>query len=136
MILESIQLTSENAPLQRGQSKYNSTTKTLHILNFNGKNCLKVGRGHDNDLRIADISVSRTHAFFKFDPKTGMITVEDNSSKFGTLVLLKQPLVVKEGMTYYFQTGRTIMKVSCQPEWSFFGSLIWGFSNGSTSSLI
>jgi hypothetical protein len=37
--------------------------------------------------------------------------------------------VVKEGLTYYLQSGRSIMKVSSQPEWSFFGSLIWGFGN-------
>jgi len=50
---------------------------------------MKIGRGHDNDLRIADISVSRTHAYLKFDPKLGGVVLEDNSSKFGTLVLLK-----------------------------------------------
>lgn len=80
-------MASENSAL-RGP-KYNSQTKTLHVLDFNGKSSIKIGRGHDNDLRIADISVSRTHAFFKFDSKTGFVTIEDNSSKFGTLVLLK-----------------------------------------------
>jgi len=55
-------------------------------MDFNTKETLKVGRGHDNDLRIADISVSRTHALIRRDPKTGYITLEDNSSKFGTLV--------------------------------------------------
>jgi pSer/pThr/pTyr-binding forkhead associated (FHA) protein len=50
---------------------------------------LKIGRGHDNDLRIADISVSRIHAYLKLDAKSGELILEDNSSKFGTLVLLK-----------------------------------------------
>jgi hypothetical protein len=45
-------------------------------------------------------------------------------------------MVVREGITYYFQTGRTIMKVSSQPEWSFFDSLFWGgFSNPSSQPI-
>lgn len=67
-------------------NQYNSQSKSLHVLNFNAKNALKIGRGHDNDLRIADISVSRCHAVLRRDPKTGTIILEDNQSKFGTLV--------------------------------------------------
>ena len=70
-------------------NKYNSQTKTLHVLDFNRKDTLKIGRGHDNDLRIAEISVSRVHAYLKLDAKSGGLILEDNSSKFGTLVLLK-----------------------------------------------
>ena len=74
------------------------------------KNTIKIGRGHDNDLRVADISVSRCHAFIKKDEK-GHVYLEDNQSKFGTLVLIKAPLVLRESMTYYIQAGRTIMKL-------------------------
>lgn len=52
---------------------------------MNQKNTIKIGRGHDNDLRIADISVSRCHSYIKKDSK-GRIILEDNQSKFGTLV--------------------------------------------------
>ena len=37
-------------------------------------------------MKIADISVSRTHSFFKL--VNGKMVVEDNGSKFGTLVKL------------------------------------------------
>jgi pSer/pThr/pTyr-binding forkhead associated (FHA) protein len=52
-----------------------------------------MGRGHESDLRINDISVSRLHAFIKF--KDGRFLLEDNTSKFGTLVLVKKktPLI-------------------------------------------
>lgn len=80
------------------------------MLNLNQKNTIKIGRGHDNDLRIADISVSRCHAFIKKDSK-GHIVLEDNQSKFGTLVQIKAPLILTESITYYIQAGRTIMKV-------------------------
>jgi pSer/pThr/pTyr-binding forkhead associated (FHA) protein len=47
----------------------------------------KMGRGHESDLRVNDISVSRCHALLKFDPVTNKYCIEDNLSKFGTLVL-------------------------------------------------
>ena len=45
-----------------------------------------MGRGHDSDIRIADISVSKCHAVIKYD--NGEFYLEDNNSKFGTLVLI------------------------------------------------
>jgi hypothetical protein len=47
----------------------------------------KMGRGHESDLRVSDISVSRCHAVIKFDPEIQQFFLEDNLSKFGTLVL-------------------------------------------------
>ena len=51
---------------------------------------LTVGRGHDCDVRITDISVSRLHAYISCDLK-GNFYVADNGSKFGTLKLLTNP---------------------------------------------
>lgn len=48
---------------------------------------IRIGRGNDNDLRLSDISVSRLHSFIKRDD-SGSFYIEDNSSKFGTLVQL------------------------------------------------
>mgnify|MGYP000964050916 CR=1 FL=1 len=45
---------------------------------------IKLGRGHDCEIRITDISVSRNHAVIKFH--AGAFYVFDNKSKFGTLV--------------------------------------------------
>lgn len=50
------------------------------------KNTFKFGRGHDSDVRVSDISVSRCHAFLKYNADSGF-NLEDNFSKFGTLVL-------------------------------------------------
>ena len=50
----------------------------------------KIGRGHDNDIRLNDISVSRFHAMIKRE-RDHLILV-DNNSKFGTLALVKRPL--------------------------------------------
>jgi pSer/pThr/pTyr-binding forkhead associated (FHA) protein len=49
---------------------------------------IKVGRSVDSDVRVTDdISVSRSHAFIKKGPN-GDYYLEDNKSKFGTLMLV------------------------------------------------
>lgn len=50
-----------------------------------------MGRGHDADVRATDISVSRFHACLRKTPK-GYFVIEDNKSKFGSLVLVRNPL--------------------------------------------
>ena len=45
---------------------------------------IKLGRGHECEIRIADISVSRNHALVKYIGNN--FVVFDNKSKFGTLV--------------------------------------------------
>ena len=47
----------------------------------------KLGRGLDQEVRISDISVSRYHAKIKF--LEDKFVLEDNLSKFGTLVLVR-----------------------------------------------
>ena len=56
-------------------------------------NKFKMGRGHESDLRVSDISVSRCHAILKYDyERTKNYYLEDNLSKFGTLVLQENPI--------------------------------------------
>lgn len=45
---------------------------------------IKLGRGHECEIRITDISVSRKHAMIKNISQEYLIF--DNESKFGTLV--------------------------------------------------
>ena len=52
-----------------------------------------MGRGQESDLRVSDISVSRCHAILKYDAEhTHSYYLEDNLSKFGTLVLSEHPI--------------------------------------------
>ena len=43
-----------------------------------------VGRGHENQVRITDISISRIH--WEFSVQKNQIYIEDRGSKFGSLV--------------------------------------------------
>lgn len=61
---------------------------------------IRVGRGHDSEVRITDISVSRLHSIIKRSFK-GDYLLEDNSSKFGTLVLVRKPLLMPKNAISY-----------------------------------
>jgi len=60
------------------------------VISLAKKNPIKLGRGHDVDIRTTDISVSRFHALLKYNK--GNFYIEDNNSKFGTLVLLRDSI--------------------------------------------
>jgi pSer/pThr/pTyr-binding forkhead associated (FHA) protein len=72
----------------------------------NPKMEFKVGRGHDSDIRVSDISVSRYHARVKYED--GKFLLEDNTSKFGTLVQIKDKTPIKRNHTCAVQSGRTV----------------------------
>jgi len=69
-----------------------------------------LGRGHESDLRINDISVSRCHAKIKLE--NGKFLLEDNTSKFGTLVLVKQRTPLLPFYNKAVQVGRTVINFS------------------------
>lgn len=58
-------------------------------------------------MRINDISVSRCHAIIKC--KQDGFYIEDNTSKFGTIILLKNKLRLKAQHTMAVQVGRTVI---------------------------
>lgn len=67
----------------------------------------KVGRGHDSDIRVSDISVSRFHARIRY--QDGKFLLEDNTSKFGTLVGIKDRTPIIKNHTCAVQCGRTVV---------------------------
>ena len=75
------------------ESVSTNTSKVVHVLNLAHCDELRVGRGHDTDMRVTDISVSRLHAYIRKSAK-GYFYLEDNHSKFGTLALIKAPIMI------------------------------------------
>ena len=61
------------------------------------KTSFKLGRGHESEVRINDISVSRFHALIKY--KDDGFYIEDNNSKFGTIALMRERLKLDEDST-------------------------------------
>ena len=90
------------------QMKENCNIKSIHVIQLNGDELI-IGRGHESDVRINDISVSRSHAKLKYDPKEGTLLLRDLKSKFGTLILIKKPLKIKTDKIH-LQIGRTYIE--------------------------
>jgi len=76
------------------------------------KKTFRFGRGHDSDVRISDISVSRCHAIIKYI--NGQFYLEDNLSKFGTLVLVRSALELETNFTKAVQIGRTVISFNAK----------------------
>lgn len=90
------------------QMKENCNIKSIHVIQLADEE-ITIGRGHESDVRINDISVSRSHAKLKYNSEDGTLLLRDLKSKFGTLVLLKKPLTIKE-RKIHLQIGRTYIE--------------------------
>ena len=90
------------------QMKENCNIKSIHVIQLTGEE-LTIGRGHESDVRINDISVSRSHAKLKYNTEEGTLLLRDLKSKFGTLILIKKPLLIKE-KKIHLQIGRTYIE--------------------------
>jgi hypothetical protein len=89
------------------QMKDNNNIKSIHVILLDETNKITMGRGHESDVRINDISVSRSHATITFE--NGKIRIRDLKSKFGTLVLIKNDLQILESKIQ-LQIGRTYLE--------------------------
>jgi len=106
-------------------SKEKGITRGIHVIKMENKNSIRLGRGHDSDIRITDISVSRCHAFIKLE--RGEFYIDDNNSKFGTLVHLKKAFTVPADIPdVSLQVGRTVVSLTIKRGRRFFSAC---FSN-------
>ena len=85
--------------------------KTVYVVSFDKKNTIKIGRSHESDLRITDVTVSRFHAQITrtYDD---LFSLMDTTSKFGTLIYLhlnKVPLF--RDIPFPIQIGRTFIQM-------------------------
>ena len=100
------------------ESVTQTTSKTIHVINFDARKSIKVGRAQIAEVRITDISVSRHHSNLILTDD-GTVALTDNYSKFGTLKLLRQPIMIpcyKKGIdeAVYIQVGRTALALQAQ----------------------
>jgi len=89
------------------------SSRGLHVVSLAENKLLKLGRGHESNVRIADVSISRCHATIRFH--RGQFVLEDHNSKFGTLVAMKKPRALDHGSAISIQIGRTVLSLSLQP---------------------
>jgi hypothetical protein len=100
--------------------------KNLYLINLDSKNTLRIGRSHDADLRLTDISVSRFHAQI-IRNSDDTLRIEDNNSKFGSLVLLQHPKVsVNSDQSLSLQIGRSLLIANTRKPFRLFSCFSCG----------
>lgn len=122
----------------RGQE----TTKGLYVVSLSNSRVARLGRGHESDIRLSDISVSRLHSILRFQPPMavkrataatgsmvgstgcvgpptqGRFIIEDNRSKFGTLLELRRPFRLEPNTpAISIQVGRTVLTLLIKRRW-------------------
>lgn len=114
---ELIQPPAQSYLLLESQPLDKNTSRMIHLMTVpaiqGAKSEFKIGRGHESEVRINDISVSRCHALIKYKAGEGFF-IEDNQSKFGTIVLLKDKLQLQANHTLAVQIGRTVVSFTAR----------------------
>ncbi|KAM3128739.1 hypothetical protein pb186bvf_019151 [Paramecium bursaria] len=107
--------TLDLAQLERPQQPYiilenlsqdKKAQRGIYLIKASPDDQIKLGRGHQCEIRISDISVSRLHAYIKFEK--GNFIIVDNNSKFGTLVKLQNQYQICNDKIA-IQIGRTVL---------------------------
>ena len=107
-------LTMESLTLDKHKNKF------IYVVSLNESKKIRIGRGHNSNILLSDISVSRVHCKMVIEGKN--IYLEDNNSKFGTLILIQTPTIkLVENLPLYFQVGRTFFEFILKKPFKFFG---------------
>ena len=96
-----------------------NNNRCIYVINLDNNIKINLGRGHDAHLIINDMSVSRLYCTLTVENKN--IYLEDNNSKFGTLVLVQTPtLKLIENLPLFIQIGRTFLECMLKKPFSLF----------------
>ena len=80
---------------------------------------IKVGRGHESNVILSDISVSRVH--FLLNTENDNVYLEDCNSKYGTLVLIQTPKInLTENLSLNLHIGRSFINCRVKKPFKFF----------------
>ena len=102
MILESLECVKEKDNIKR-----------IHVIKLTGDE-IYIGRNGVNDVIDEDLTVSRNHAILKYNQAEGEVVLENRSETYGTLVLIKGNIKMKE-KNLNLQIGNSFITVNLTP---------------------
>ena len=92
----------------------------IYLAKFDKNKKLKIGRGLEMNLIMNDLSISRNHCQLELT-EDGDILLQDNNSKFGTLILIQaKEIEILKGQTLTIQVGRSFFNISYKKDISLF----------------
>ena len=84
--------------------------KYIHLVSFDNKNDIVIGRSNKCQLSIPEISISRVHSVIH--KRFGELFLEDNNSRYGTLVLLQNNnMIMDNKFPLKLQINNTYIKL-------------------------
>ena len=100
----------ENLTLDKQKNKF------IYVINLEKKKDIKIGRGHEANIILSDISISRVHCVLNVYNKN--VYLQDNEAKYGTLVLVQTPrLNIIDNIDLNLQIGRSF--INCKNKTPF-----------------
>ncbi|OII77365.1 zinc finger C3HC4 FHA domain-containing protein [Cryptosporidium andersoni] len=96
------------------ENLYGNAHRGVHVISMAEKKDLKLGRGHESDVRISDVSISRYHATIRYTNENFIL--EDHGSKFGTLVSIRKAQTIENNRNLSLQVGRTVVNLRLSEE--------------------
>ena len=106
-------LTLESLTPDREKNKF------IYVISLENNRKIKVGRGNESNVIFSDISVSRVHCYMTVENRN--VFLEDNYSKFGTLVLVQTPSIkLVDDLPLYLQVGRTFFEFKIKKKTKLF----------------
>ena len=102
MILESLDFIKEKGNIKR-----------IHVIQLT-EDEIYIGRNGINDVIDEDLTVSRNHAILKYNRAEGEVVLENRSETYGTLVLIKGNIKMKE-KNLNLQIGNSFITVNLTP---------------------
>ena len=107
-------MSCENLSLDRQKNKF------IYFINLDKNQRIKMGRGHESNIRLTDFSVSRIHCLINIENNN--VYLEDNNSKYGTLVLIQTPKIkLVDNLSLNLQVGRTFINCRVKKALKLFG---------------
>ena len=95
------------------ESYFKNNFKNIFVLSCDSHNVISIGRSHETNLRINDITVSRFHS--EIIKENNKFYIRDLYSKFGTGILLQNNKIkIKEDFPLYIQIGKNIMEIKIE----------------------
>lgn len=87
----------------------NTESRVLIYFDFGIKDELKIGRSLDADIRFQDITISRSHCSIQIAGEDAYI--RDNSSKFGTLIMLRDRIELIDRKKLAIQVNKVFILI-------------------------
>ena len=88
--------------------------KNVKVIKVREEFSISIGYCDESDVRINDSSVSRKHATLRFDHSIQEFILQDDCSKFGTLLLIQNPIKLSSNHETSVQIGNTVINLKLE----------------------